>query len=89
MKVFVLAGALAAVAFPAAAAADIGEPCPVEETRSSLAPDRAEPVSTPAPTAPSRQSTAQREPESRAETTRRRSGKRLPDAELIGPRGAL
>ncbi len=89
MKVLVLAGALAAVAFPTAAAAEAVAECQSEDARSALTPDRAEPTVAPAPPA-ARQAAAQRETsEARTETARRRNGKRVPDAELIGPRGAL
>jgi hypothetical protein len=88
MKIIVLAGALTAVAFPTAAAAEAVTPCQAEE-RSALTPDRAEPTVAPPPSVV-RQAAAQREAtETRTETARRRNGKRVPDAELIGPRGAL
>jgi len=90
MKVLVLAGALAAIAFPSAAAADVLPPCQSEDARSALSGDRVEPTAVPAAPAVARQAIAQRDvSETRAEPTRRRSGKRVPDAELIGPRGAL
>jgi hypothetical protein len=90
MKILVLAGALAAIAFPTAAAAEVITPCQAEDPRSALTPDRAEPTVAPAPPAIARQTTAQRDAsETRADTPRRRNGKRVPDAELIGPRGAL
>lgn len=90
MKILVLAGALAAVAFPTAAAADVTTPCQSEDVRGALTPDRAETTVAPAAPQAARQVTAQRDAgEARAETPRRRSGKRVPDAELIGPRGAL
>lgn len=90
MKILVLAGALVAVAIPTAAAADVTTPCQSEDARGALAPDRAETTIAPAAPQAARQATAQRETsEARAEPARRRSGKRVPDAELIGPRGAL
>lgn len=91
MKILVLAGVLAAVAFPTAAAAEVTSPCQAEDARSAFAADRAEPTVAPAPPPAARQTATQREAsEARAETNnRRRSGRRVPDAELIGPRGAL
>lgn len=93
MKVLVLAGALAAVAFPAAAAAEVIEPCRTQDAETSTALiDRAETTSAPAPVAPvARQPSATQRVanETRTEAPRRRSGKRVPDSELIGPRGAL
>ena len=90
MKVLMLAGALAAVAFPTAAAAEAVAPCQTEDARSSMTSDRVEQTVSPAPPAIARQAAAARETaEQRSEPARRRSGKRVPDAELIGPRGAL
>ena len=90
MKVWVLAGVLSAVAFPTAAAADTIGPCQTEEVRSVIAPDRAEMTSVSAAPAAARPAATQREAsDTRGDPTRRRSGKRVPDAELIGPRGAL
>lgn len=90
MKVWVMAGAFAAFAFPTVAAADVTSPCRTDDTRGVLSTDRVEATSAPASQTSARQSTAQRETqEARVEPQRRRSGKRVPDAELIGPRGAL
>ena len=90
MKILVLAGALAAVTCPTAASAEVIAPCQAEDARSALTSDRAEATVAPAPPQASRQSATQREAsDTRADANRRRSGKRVPDAELIGPRGAL
>ncbi|HRP10113.1 MAG TPA: hypothetical protein PLK37_03685 [Terricaulis sp.] len=90
MKVLMLAGVIAAVAFPTAAAAEAVSPCQTEDARSALTSDRVEQTIAPAPPAVARQAAAPRETaEARSEPARRRSGKRVPDAELIGPRGAL
>ncbi len=90
MKVWVLAGALAAFAFPTMAAADVITPCRTDDSRGVLATDRAEPAAAAAQQTNARPAQTQRDTtEARAEPPRRRSGKRVPDAELIGPRGAL
>lgn len=87
MRLWVVAGALAAAAFPSVAAAERTEVCQ-EESRSSATAERAEPTMAPAPNA-TRPVIVQREAQDATRDARRRGGKRIPDAELIGPRGAL
>ena len=82
MRVLVLAGLFTAAAIPLTAAAEGGAACQVEDARRAArqrieAPPPAPNVAQPA--------AAQHAPQA----LRRRSGKRIPDAELIGPRGAL
>jgi hypothetical protein len=89
MKVWILAGLFTAAMAPLASASESTLECQLDDTRRATAP-RAEAPPTPAPTA--RPTVAPRETAEQAtprETARRRSGKRIPDAELIGPRGAL
>jgi hypothetical protein len=94
MKVLVLAGLITAATAPFAMAADSEIECQ-GETRRAPAEQRLD-APPPAPGAaaatPARPTVAQREaPDTQrpAATERRRNGKRIPDAELIGPRGAL
>ncbi len=88
MRVPALAALIAFCATPAFAA-DNTKACQLDETR------RREPeaaASQPAP-APTQAAAVPREvvatPERSEPAPRRRSGRRIPDAELIGPRGAL
>lgn len=89
MKVWVLAGLFTVATIPFAAAAEDATECQVDETR------RATQTRTDAPPAPPPQvvvvrPTAEREAEPpAARDARRRNGKRIPDAELIGPRVPL
>jgi hypothetical protein len=88
MKVWVLAGLFTVAMAPVAFAGEDTTECQLDETRRA-AEQRAE-----APAAPTaaRPTVAQRdviEPIVRPPVDRRRSGKRIPDALLIGPRGAL
>lgn len=91
MKMWVLAGLFSVATVPAAFAVESTTECQVDDTR-RVVEQRIE--APPAPAAPTiaRPTVAQRDA-TLAETprleTRRRSGKRIPDAELIGPRGAL
>lgn len=104
MKVWILAGAFTALTVPFAAAAETTSGCEVDDTRripqvridsgspSGSAPPTAAPTSRQAPAQRTADATAaEREAAeaARAFTERRRNGKRIPDAELIGPRGAL
>ncbi len=97
MKVLVLATAFVAVSAPfAAASAEVERRAPQmrieSESPSGSSPTIGVTRQTPAPPpASATQTVAQREAAeaARAITERRRSGKRIPDAELIGPRGAL
>ncbi len=102
MKVLVLAGVLTAAAIPLAGAAEAAADCQLDEQgrRSQVRIDSGGAGGS-APAAPARASatsreggvaehTAQRETETPRQTAeRRRNGRRIPDAELIGPRGAL
>jgi hypothetical protein len=94
MKVWVLAGLFTVAMAPAAFAVEDPAECLLDETRRAMEP-RAE-----APAAPqanvARPTVAQRNDAAEPEATprpapveRRRSVKRIPDAQLIGPRGAL
>lgn len=98
MKLWIVAGAFTAVSVPFAAAAEVSSECQVDEVRraahvridgggagGSAPPPRAEQPQ------PRDDQVAQREPVEapRPAPERRRNGKRIPDAELIGPRGAL
>ncbi len=91
MKMWVIAGLFSAATVPAAFAVESTTECQVDDTRRAAVQQRAEPAAPAAPTV-ARPTVAQREA-APAETprleTRRRSGKRIPDAELIGLRGAL
>jgi hypothetical protein len=87
MKVWVLAGLFTVAMAPAAFAGEDSTECLLDETR-RVAEQRA--AAQPAPTV-ARPTVAERtdvEPV-RPPADRRRSGKRIPDAQLIGPRGAL
>lgn len=102
MKVLVLAGVFTVAAIPLAGAAEAAAECQLEEQgrRSQVRIDSGGAGGS-APATPARASsasreggvaeqTAQRETENPRQTAeRRRNGKRIPDAELIGPRGAL
>lgn len=91
MKSVLAVGVLAFIAWPSVAAAEAVAPCQADDARAAHAStERVEPTAAAAPSISARQAAAQRETaETRADATRRRSGKRVPDAELIGPRGAL
>lgn len=98
MKTWVLAGLFTVVTAPFAVAAETTAECQLDPDRRSVAQRLDAPA---APAAPNvgRPATTQREvtppPAAAADQVRqaanerRRSGKRIPDAELIGPRGAL
>lgn len=89
MKVWILAGLFTAAMAPLAAASENALECQLDDTRRAAAP-RAEAPATPAPAArPAAAPRVAAEQAPRPETPRRRNGKRIPDAELIGPRGAL
>jgi hypothetical protein len=89
MKVWVLAGLFTVATAPFAAAAENVAECQLDETRRTAA-ERVEPPPA-SPATVARATVAQRAPETtqRQPVERRRNGKRIPDAELIGPRGAL
>ncbi len=94
MKVLILAGLFTAAAVPIATASDYGVDCQVDDTRRATqarvdadVPGGSAPPTTSAPAPVTREAAAT--PTQRTTSQRRRSGKRIPDAELIGPRGAL
>ncbi len=99
MKLWVLAGMFTAATVPFAAAAESSAECQVDEARRTAqvridngGPGGSAPGArvTSAPR-DSGEQVAQREAEAapRPSVDRRRNGKPIPDAELIGPRGAL
>lgn len=95
MRVLLLAGLITAVTAPIAMAGESEIECQ-GETRRAPAEQRLVDPPPPAPGAAAatqaRPTVAQREaPDTQRPATneRRRNGKRIPDAELIGPRGAL
>jgi hypothetical protein len=102
MKLFVLAGLVTVAAVPFAGAAEASAECQVEETRRAQhvridngAPGGSAPAQTAQPTSAPREAAEQAAQRDAAQAARaapperRRNGKRIPDAELIGPRGAL
>jgi hypothetical protein len=93
MKMWLLAGLITVATIPVAAAMDTTTDCQAEgslrETR-EVQRERTDPPASPSPTTTTRTTVATRDPIVRPDQQqRRRSGKRVPDAELIGPRGAL
>jgi len=97
MKIWVLAGAITAATAPFAAAAESTVECQLDTERRAIVQRIEAPTAPAAPTTTARPTVAPREvapatseqPIRQAANDRRRSGKRIPDAELIGPRGAL
>lgn len=90
MRLWLVAGALSVAAFPSVATAERTEICQEDARAAQPLVERAEQTSAPAQTgARPPDSQARSEQAARNEPNRRRSGKRIPDAELIGPRGAL
>lgn len=92
MRILVLAGLFSLAALPAAYAAEATEECQLDESRRAARERLDTTTLTQQPAAAPATNVAQREGAeagARAEPIRRRSGKRIPDAELIGPRGAL
>jgi len=102
MKLWAMAGVLTVVAIPFAGAAEASAECQVEEGRrfpqvridngapGGSAPQAARQTSAPRELADDNQVADQEPPAPRqAAADRRRNGKRIPDAELIAPRGAL
>lgn len=103
MKVWVLAGLFTFASAPAAFALDVGSDveCQVDDMRRQMdhvtteAESGSVPTTTALPTvapvvrpAPTQRQAAAATGD-RAQATRRRNGKPIPDAQLIGPRGAL
>lgn len=100
MKLWVLAGLFTVVTIPMAAAAEGTVGCDLDDTRQQMrVVSDTEPGSAPAavqtaqtvarPNVEQRHDEATPEERTAQAQQRRRSGKRVPDAELIGPRGAL
>lgn len=101
MKVWVLAGLFTLASAPAAFALDVATDaeCQVDDMRRQMdqvvtETESGSAAATAAPTVapiarPPTQRQASAAPADRVPATRRRSGKRIPDAQLIGPRGAL
>lgn len=95
MKVWVLASLFTVAMAPAAFAVEDPAACLLDDTRRAVSEPRAE--APPAPATAARQTMVQRnvieegaaEPAPRQPVERRRNVKRIPDALLIGPRGAL
>lgn len=88
MKVWVLAGLFTALMSPMAAASEDTIECQIDDTRRAEQTRMdAPPPQSPARAAATVRETAEQAP--RQEVQRRRSGKRIPDAELIGPRLVL
>lgn len=87
MRVLLLAGFFSAILAPGAFAIEDTKACELDDTRRT-----AEESAPPPPTAVRRAEAPPRavaaEP-ARTSPARRRGGKRIPDSELIGPRGAL
>ncbi len=93
MKVLILAGLFSVAAIPFAAASETVAECELDDARRAHQ-QRAEATApepnVARPTIVQRDESAQREEApQRAAAVRRRSGKPIPDAELIGPRRAL
>ena len=90
MKIWIMAGLFTVVMAPLAAAAENTTECQLDEARRA-AQTRVDPPAnanaTARPTVAPRVTAEETSP--RQDTSRRRSVKRIPDAELIGPRGAL
>mgnify|MGYP001326760224 CR=1 FL=1 len=93
MRVLVLAGLFTAVTAPMAMASETTIDCQLDDTRRAAAEQRLDAPPPPAPGAPpaARPAIAQAQSADtpRPPSERRRNGKRVPDAELISPRGVL
>ena len=99
MKLWILAGFMIFAPVQTAFAAEVGDDtaCQADTTRQDLRVDAQQIQQGGPPAAPAPSSrpvvTVQRDPATsapvHADASRRRSGKHIPDAELIGPRGAL
>jgi hypothetical protein len=92
MKMWVLASLITIATIPVASALESTTDVQVDEGRRETrveSRDRMDPPASPAAST-ARTTVAAREPTTRPDQQqRRRNGKRVPDAELIGPRGAL
>ena len=92
MKVWVLAGLFTMATAPMAFAAEDATECQLDDMRRAAQQEQVAPASpnTARPTVAERQVVDQQPMPPRAVAAeRRRNGKRIPDAQLIGPRGAL
>lgn len=89
MKVWLLAGLFTIAAAPAAFASEGAIECQTDETRRETAARVEAPAAPAALAQPVIVARDCDEPPPRQAAERRRNGKRIPDAELIGPRGAL
>ena len=89
MKVPFLTVLITAATCTLASAAETNLDCQVEETPRAAAEQQRAEGSRQAAASTARPTVAQREVAERPAPERRRNGKRIPDAELIGPRGAL
>ncbi len=103
MRFWVLAGLFSVVGMPLANAVETTADCKLDDTRRQfdhvIAETESGSAPPPAATAPSAQPAVRQAPprrqtatvtaERQQQTQRRRNGKRIPDAQLIGPRGAL
>jgi hypothetical protein len=91
MRVLVLAGLITAATIPFAAASENAIECQMDDTRRAAAEQRIDPAPITPPTV-ARPTVATREAAEAPRPVapdRRRNGKRVPDAELISPRGVL
>lgn len=91
MRVLLLAGLITAATVPFAVASENPIECQLDDTRRAAAEERMDsaPVAAPTvarPTVATREAAAAPRP---VAPDRRRNGKRVPDAELISPRGVL
>jgi len=95
MKTWVLAALITVVTIPVASALESTTDCQVDDSRRETRVEQRERTDPPAsptasPTTARTTTLATRDTNSHPEQQqRRRNGKRVPDAELIGPRGAL
>jgi hypothetical protein len=91
MKIWALVGLFSVATIPFAAAAETTEECQIDDTRRAVRERVDVPQAAPTTAAPTAAAVPRETAEAvtRAEPLRRRGGKRIPDAELIGPRGAL
>ena len=89
MKTWMLAGLFTVAMAPMAYAAEDTDACQVDEMRRATQ-ERIDAPPAPSTTIVARPAVAQRDvAEAQRAEPRRRTGKRIPDAELIGPRSTL
>jgi len=90
MKAWMLAGLVTIAMAPMAYAAEDTDACQVDEVRRASAQERIDAPPAPSTAIVARPTVAQRDvTEAQRAEPRRRTGKRIPDAELIGPRSTL